>query len=89
MKRGFEPVLNRSFHWIKNEEFKKAITNFCVEEAQILINIILELKSLFLLKMNEYKKINSHLTACSANYFRLKRYYQAIRKSDYPQEFSK
>lgn len=34
LKRGFEPVLNRSFHWIKNEEFKKAITNFCVEEAQ-------------------------------------------------------
>ncbi len=31
--------------------------------------------------MNEYKKINSHLTACSANYFRLKKILSSYQKN--------
>ena len=34
LKRGFEPVLNRSFHWIKHPEFRKAISNYCKEEGR-------------------------------------------------------
>tara|TARA_B100000963_G_C22436159_1_gene584404 strand:+ start:111 stop:524 length:414 start_codon:yes stop_codon:yes gene_type:complete len=31
--------------------------------------------------MSEYKKINSHLTACSANYFRLKKILTGFKKN--------
>ena len=28
------PIINTSFHWIKNSEFRKAIRNFCDEESR-------------------------------------------------------
>ena len=34
LKRGFEPIINTSFHWIKNSEFRKAIRKFCDEESK-------------------------------------------------------
>ncbi len=34
LKRGFEPIINSSYHWIKNSEFRTAIKNFCIEESQ-------------------------------------------------------
>ena len=32
--RGFEPVKTRSLHWIKNEDFRKAISDFLVREKK-------------------------------------------------------
>tara|TARA_R110002050_G_scaffold9680_11_gene34209 strand:+ start:79 stop:1188 length:1110 start_codon:yes stop_codon:yes gene_type:complete len=32
IKRGFEPVLTHSYHWIKHPDFKEAIKNFCQQE---------------------------------------------------------
>ena len=32
IKRGFEPVLTHSYHWIKHPNFKEAIKNFCQQE---------------------------------------------------------
>ena len=34
LKRGFEPVITRSYHWIKHPEFRKAIINYCKEEGR-------------------------------------------------------
>ena len=36
IKRGFEPILTHSYHWIKHTGFKPAIDNFCqLERAQM------------------------------------------------------
>jgi hypothetical protein len=34
IKRGFEPVLTYSYHWIKHPGFKPAIKDFCQQEQQ-------------------------------------------------------
>lgn len=34
IKRGFEPVLTHSYHWIKHPAFKDAIKDFCQQERQ-------------------------------------------------------
>jgi len=34
IKRGFEPVLTYSYHWIKHAHFRNAIYNFCKQEQQ-------------------------------------------------------
>ena len=33
LRRGFEPVITQSFHWIADAGFRLAIKNFCEEEA--------------------------------------------------------
>jgi len=34
LRRGFEPVTTRSYHWIKHPQFSDAIRDFCLEERQ-------------------------------------------------------
>lgn len=34
LKRGFEPVINTSYHWIAEKAFRDAIGDFCAKEAQ-------------------------------------------------------
>ena len=34
LRRGFEPVTTRSYHWIKHPQFSDAIRDFCSEERQ-------------------------------------------------------
>ena len=34
LRRGFEPVVTLSCHWVADPAFRHAIENFCVEEAQ-------------------------------------------------------
>ncbi|WP_022941220.1 GNAT family N-acetyltransferase [Psychromonas hadalis] len=34
IKRGFEPILTHSYHWIKHPDFKIAIKDFCQQEQQ-------------------------------------------------------
>jgi len=34
IKRGFEPVLTYSYHWVKEEAFRPAIKDFCQRERQ-------------------------------------------------------
>jgi predicted N-acyltransferase len=34
LRRGFEPVTTRSYHWIKHPQFSDAIRDFCNEEQQ-------------------------------------------------------
>ena len=34
LKRGFEPVLNTSYHWIVDERFREAISNYCLTESE-------------------------------------------------------
>ena len=34
LKRGFEPVLNTSYHWIVDERFREAIGNYCLTESE-------------------------------------------------------
>lgn len=34
IKRGFEPILTHSYHWIKHPTFKDPIKNFCKQEQQ-------------------------------------------------------
>ena len=50
LKRGFEPVLNKSYHWIKNEEFRKAISNFCKDESKHINQYYLNAKNALPLK---------------------------------------
>ena len=33
IRRGFEPILTRSLHWVADERFRPAIKRFCEEEA--------------------------------------------------------
>lgn len=33
LRRGFEPIMTQSFHWIADADFRRAIKNFCDEEA--------------------------------------------------------
>ncbi|WP_058023036.1 GNAT family N-acetyltransferase [Pseudohongiella spirulinae] len=33
LRRGFEPLITQSFHWIADAGFRQAIMNFCQEEA--------------------------------------------------------
>lgn len=42
IKRGFEPVETRSFHWIKHPEFSAAISRFLVQERQQIRRYITE-----------------------------------------------
>jgi|TARA_B100002019_G_scaffold271445_1_gene265864 predicted N-acyltransferase len=37
LKRGFEPVLNSSFHWIVDERFRDAIKKYCESESKQII----------------------------------------------------
>ena len=34
LKRGFEPAINSSFHWIVDERFREAIRNYCETESK-------------------------------------------------------
>ena len=34
LKRGFEPTINSSFHWIVDERFREAIRNYCETESK-------------------------------------------------------
>ena len=34
LKRGFEPVINTSYHWIVDERFRNAISNYCETESR-------------------------------------------------------
>ena len=34
LKRGFEPVINSSFHWIVDENFREAIKKYCASESK-------------------------------------------------------
>lgn len=34
IKRGFEPILTYSYHWIKHQPFRAAIKDFCKQEQQ-------------------------------------------------------
>jgi len=34
LRRGFEPTATTSFHWIADTEFRRAIGNFCQQEAE-------------------------------------------------------
>ena len=34
IQRGFEPILTHSYHWIKDQQFKKPIKEFCQQERQ-------------------------------------------------------
>jgi predicted N-acyltransferase len=37
IKRGFEPVLTHSYHWIKHKAFRGAIKDFCQQEQEHLL----------------------------------------------------
>jgi predicted N-acyltransferase len=34
IQRGFEPILTRSYHWIKHQAFRAAIKDFCKQERE-------------------------------------------------------
>ena len=55
--RGFEPVKTRSLHWIKNEDFRKAISDFLVRRKKRLIFRWRLVKKFFLLKRRLYKNL--------------------------------
>lgn len=58
IKRGFEPVLTHSYHWVKHRGFQPAVKDFCEREQQHMLIYQQECQQQLPFKQNDNQPLN-------------------------------